>query len=488
MNFIDWRYKGLRVRKWHRKLIWRVLSLFSLSVFLSLFVYDCWQNNYFALLTAIPFSKIAFALGRSLFTGLLSSGVLFFVAYPLFKRFLLLQRICTMIYSSGFYIVNDFQTPNMMKSNSVRMKKDIIYFPRFYAKLVNNQIQITVRLDGSEFHQSGKLKELSGIFEEMFAIDLVGMGLRNSFFTYTFEADNAKNRLTISDVVPVDYSIELMKGIFWNIAKVPHALIVGGTGGGKSYFIQILLRAFAKMGADIRIGDAKYSDLLDMKKFFPHVYGDPKEISNMVKATVQEMNDRYKYVKTLDNYKSGKDFTYYKLKPIVLILDEYVAWISSYTVKKERDEILSDLRQIILKGRQVGVIGIFATQRPDAEFLKGDIRDQLGLRVTLGEMSDDGYKMAFGKLSQVLMNKEIKGRGYIHMTGNFLVREFYSPFVPEEYDFIKEMADLLGEDLNDLERSGKIDSVSTDEQMEPIGDYEVREIILEEKNSYERSE
>lgn len=255
-----------------------------------------------------------------------------------------------------------------------------------------------------------------------------------------------------------------------------------------SYFIQILLRAFAKMGADIRIGDAKYSDLLDMKKFFPHVYGDPKEISTMVKATVQEMNDRYKHVKTLDNYKSGKDFTYYKLKPIVVILDEYVAWISSYTVKKERDEILSDLRQIILKGRQVGVIGIFATQRPDAEFLKGDIRDQLGLRVTLGEMSDDGYKMAFGKLSQVLMNKEIKGRGYIHMTGNFLVREFYSPFVPEEYDFIKEMADLLGEDLNDLERSGKIDSESTDEQMEPTGDYEVREIIYEENKSYERSE
>ncbi|MFD1898979.1 hypothetical protein GQR36_00460 [Enterococcus termitis] len=175
------------------------------------------------------------------------------------------------------------------------------------------------------------------------------------------------------------------------------------------------------------------------------------------------------------------------MKPIVLILDEYVAWISSYTVKKERDEILSDLRQIILKGRQVGVIGIFATQRPDAEFLKGDIRDQLGLRVSLGEMGDDGYKMAFGKITQMLINKGIVGRGYIHMTGNFLVREFYSPLVPEEYDFIKEMADLLGIDgLNDLERSGKIDSCPTDS--EPADGYEIREIIYEEKESYERSE
>lgn len=488
MNFIDWRYKGLRVRKWHRKIIWRVLSLAFLAVFLSLFVFVCWKESYFYLLTAIPFKTVFRTFLLCMLAGALSTVVFFFGAYPLFKRFLLLQRLCTMIYSSGFYVVNDFQAPNMMKSNDVKMKKEIMYFPRIYARLKKEIIEITVRLDGSEFHQSGKLKELSGIFEEMFAIDLVGMGQRNSYFTYTFEADNAKNRLTIADIVPTDYSIELMRGLFWDIAKVPHALIVGGTGGGKSYFIQILLRAFVKMGADIRIGDAKYSDLLDMEKFFPHVYGDPNEIADMVKASVQEMNERYRYVKTLDNYMSGKDFTYYKLKPIVIILDEYVAWLTSFTVKKERDAILSDLRQIILKGRQVGVIGIFATQRPDAEFLKGDIRDQLGLRVTLGEMSDDGYRMAFGKISQVLMNKEIKGRGYIHMTGNFLVREFYSPLVPEKYNFIEEMADLLGDEPNDLERSGKIDSSSTAEQKEPIGDYEVREIIYEEKDSYERSE
>ncbi|EAE0901559.1 hypothetical protein Y136_03215 [Listeria monocytogenes] len=462
--------------------------MFSFSIFLSLFSYHFWQNQYFALLTAIPFSSIGLSLISSLGVGLISGGLLFLGAFPLFKRFLIMQRVCDMIYSSGFYVVNDFQTPNMMKNKKVMMKKSIMYFPRFYVRIKGKSIEITVRLDGSEFHQSGRFKELGSVLEEKFSIDLVGMELRNSYFTYSFERDNIKNRLMISDIVPVDYSIELMKGIVWNIAKVPHALIVGGTGGGKSYFIQILLRAFAKMGADIRIGDAKFSDLLDMKQFFPHVYGEPDEISTMVKATVKEMNDRYKYLKTLDNYKSGKDFTYYKLKPIILVLDEYVAWISGYTAKKDRDQILSDLRQIILKGRQVGVIGIFATQRPDAEFLKGDIRDQLGLRVTLGEMSPDGYKMAFGNIAQDLINKKIIGRGYIYMTGRFMVRELFSPLVPEEYDFVEEMAKLLGADLDDLKRSEKIDSESTAEPSEPLGDYEVREIIYEEKDGYERSE
>lgn len=485
MYFIDFTYKGLRVRSWHRKLIWSVLSNLFIISYLTSSILLLWRQNLFD----IEYFDFIAALKTLVFgipIALLVVALFFFLALPLFRRFIAMQRICDMIYSSKFYMVNDFETPNMMKSGK-RMKKDIVYFPRFYLKLKSNQIQITVKLDGSQFHQAGKFKELGSVFEDLFAIDLVGMNQRRGFFTYAFEADNVKNRLSIHDINPLDYSIELMKGIFWNIAKVPHALVVGGTGGGKSYFIQILLRGFVKMGADIRIGDAKFSDLLDMKKFFPHVYGDPKEISNMVRATVHEMNDRYKQIKELPNYKSGKDFTYYKLKPIILILDEYVAWITSFPVKKDRDAILSDLRQIILKGRQVGVIGIFATQRPDAEFLKGDIRDQLGLRVTLGEMSEEGYKMAFGKISQELTNKEIKGRGYIHMTGNFFVREFYAPFVPEKYDFIESMAELVGVDAGDLERSGKIDPQAKDDH-EPQGDYEVREVIYEEVTSYERSE
>lgn len=489
LHFIDWRYKGLRVRTWHKHLIWRVLSICFLFVFFSFFVYQSWSKQYFAILTAIPFTSLLHTVFLSVFYGLASDLLLFVLLFPLFKRFLVLQRICNMVYSSRFYMVNDFEAPNMMKSNQKRMKKDIIYFPRFYAKLKGEQVLITVRLDGSQFHQSGKLKELSGIFEDLFSIDLVGMGQKNGYFTYTFEAENIKNRLSITDVVPQNYTIPLMKGIYWAIAKVPHALISGGTGGGKSYFLFILLRAFILMKADIRIGDPKNSDLADMAKYMPHVYSDPKEITTMVDNAVIEMNHRYSELKKRQDYKAGQDFTYYDLTPLVIVIDEYVAWLTSISAKKDRDAVLNSLRQIILKGRQVGVIGIFATQRPDAQFLVGDIRDQLGLRITLGEMSDDGYKMAFGKTGQTLINKAIKGRGYIQLTGSFMIREFFSPLVPKGFDFIEELGKLLVDEPNAFgaKRTNASSSLS-DQQNEPSGDYEVREIIFEEKNSYERSE
>nr|WP_212647191.1 FtsK/SpoIIIE domain-containing protein [Enterococcus sp. 9E7_DIV0242] len=475
------------MRKWHRKLISNGLSTLFYLFYFSYVALLLWRNTLFRWETfdLIPALKLL-ALGVPF--ALCLVGFVFLLSKPFFRRLVMLQRLCNMIYSSKFYMVNDFETPNMMKSDKKRMKKDIVYFPKFYSKLQGKQIQITIRLDGSQFHQAGKFKELATVLEELLAVDLVGMGQRKGFFTYSFEADNKKNRLLIDDVSPVGYTIELMKGIVWDIAKVPHALIVGGTGGGKSVFLQILLRAFVKMGAEVRIGDAKFSSILDMEKFFPNVYGDPQDIADMVKATVQEMNDRYKYLRTLPNYKSGEDFTYYNLKPIIVLIDEYVAWLTDFATKKERDAIINDLRQIILKGRAVGVIGVFATQRPDAEYLKGDIRDQLGLRVSLGALGDDGYKMAFGKISQELTNKEEKGRGYIHMTGNFLVREFYSPFVPEGYDYIKSMAELVGVDADDLERSGKIDSQAKDDHEPPSGDYEVREVIYQEVSGYERSE
>lgn len=489
VHFIDWRYKGLKVRTWHNHLIWRVLSTCFLFSFCAFFVTISWRQGYFKLITSIPFPLVFQSLLFSIGYSLIVVALFFVLLFPLFKRFLLLQRLCNMIYSSRFYLLNDFETLNMMQINQRRMKKKFIYFPKFYAKLRGKQVQITVRLDGSQFHQTGKLKELSGVFEDFLAIDLVGLGQKNGYFTYTFEAENMKNRLTITDVVPKDYTIPLMKGISWAIGKVPHALISGGTGGGKSYFLFVLLRAFILMGADIRIGDPKNSDLADMAKHLPHVYTEANDITKMVDNAVVEMNSRYAELKKRPDYKAGRDFTYYKLKPLIIVLDEYVAWLTSIQAKKDRDAVVNSLRQIILKGRQVGVIGVFATQRPDAQFLVGDIRDQLGLRITLGEMSDDGYKMAFGKTGQVLINKDIVGRGYIQLTGSFMIREFFSPLVPEGFDFIEELGKLLVDEPNVFEaKRTNASSCSSDQQKEPSGDYEVREIIFEEKNSYERSE
>ena len=437
------------------------------------------QNNWMFLLR----SFVALLLSSSFFWGVLCG-----LFYPFLKRLLVVQRVCKMLYASQFYIVNNFEDMNMMASSDTKLRKDIIYFPRAYVKMKRKKFEFTIQLDGSKFHQAGSYEQLSEALEQRFGVDLVGMLEKNSYFTYEFESDNAKNRISIYDVVPKGSIIPLMKGIFWDIAKTPHALIVGGTGGGKTFFIQVLVRAFALMGADIRIGDPKNSDLADNEKVIEHVYTNTEDISVMIKATVEDMNKRYADIKLLPNYKAGENYTYYGLKPIVLILDEYVAYMTDMPKKAERDVVLNHLRQIILKGRQVGVFGIFGTQRPDATYLAGDIRDQLGLRVSLGAMEDDGYRMAFGSTSQSLRNKDIKGRGYLRMDGLALLKEFYSPFVPKGYDFVGELMSIFNVSGHEFFATAKNSSESENIEQEPTGDWEVREIIHDKVESYERSE
>ncbi|HEJ8136669.1 TPA: cell division protein FtsK, partial [Staphylococcus aureus] len=65
--------------------------------------------------------------------------------------------------------------------------------------------------------------------------------------------------------------------------------------------------------------------------------------------------------------------------------------------KKELQEMNDYLINIIMKGRQAGVFMFLTAQRPDADVIKGNVRDQLGLRVSLGNLSNDGYRMTFGQ-------------------------------------------------------------------------------------------
>ncbi|EHQ8840278.1 hypothetical protein KI123_002940, partial [Enterococcus faecalis] len=73
--------------------------------------------------------------------------------------------------------------------------------------------------------------------------------------------------------------------------------------------------------------------------------------------------------------------------------------------------------------------------------------------------------------------------------GDFMVRELYSPLVPENHDFIEELVDLVGNVSSEF-TAPPLNSLETIEQPEePTGDdYVKREVIYEEVSHYERSE
>lgn len=104
--------------------------------------------------------------------------------------------------------------------------------------------------------------------------------------------------------------------------------------------------------------------------------------------------------------------------------------------------VLSQLKKIIMLGRQAGYFLIVACQRPDAKYFSDGIRDQFNFRVALGRVSELGYGMMFGSdVKKKFFQKPIKGRGYCDV-GTSVITEFYTPLVSKEHDFLKRIGKL----------------------------------------------
>lgn len=447
LHYIDVHYKGVKIRQGWRHLLYHCFLAVYLVLLLSS-VSICLYTGKIRILGFESLRKIDWIsagkclVGCALFSGGLFA-VLLVVLYPVWDYIANLQRLCTLIYASKWYLTNDILTPNMFAEERKAVKRELTYFPAFYYRKRRGMVDITVRLDGSKFHGSGELDKLPDLLQDVYALNIYDVSDRLNYRTFRLLADAARLRIHITDVVPERYRIPLMHGVSWDISKIPHALINGGTGGGKTFFLNILLRAFLIMGAKLFVCDPKNSSLADYKNILPDVSVTPDGIIKNVRACVSIMEQRQKEIKTDRRYVSGWDFTHYDLPPVILVLDEYVAFADSLT-KKEKDEFKALVMQIVLKGREAGVFVLLATQRPDAEYLSGNVRDQLGLRVSLGKMSAEGYRMTFGTTDQKLRNKGVRGRGYIYMDGYAYIQEFYAPLVPDSYQFINEAATLLG--------------------------------------------
>ncbi|WP_148779289.1 FtsK/SpoIIIE domain-containing protein, partial [Enterococcus faecium] len=75
----------------------------------------------------------------------------------------------------------------------------------------------------------------------------------------------------------------------WAYDSLPHMLIAGGTGGGKTYFLLTIIQALLKSDAELFILDPKNADLADLGTIMPHVYSQKEEISECVEDFYERM-------------------------------------------------------------------------------------------------------------------------------------------------------------------------------------------------------
>ena len=189
-----------------------------------------------------------------------------------------------------------------------------------------------------------------------------------------------------------------------------------------------------KTNAVISVLDPKNADLADLATVMDNVYHTKEDMIECLSKFYDDMMERSEEMKNFPNYKTGENYAYLGLPAHFLVFDEYVAFMEMLG-SREREEVLSKLKKIVMLGRQAGFFLILACQRPDAKYLGDGIRDQFNFRVALGRMSELGYSMMFGETKKDFFLKQIKGRGYVD-AGTSVISEFYTPLVPKKFDFL----------------------------------------------------
>ena len=193
--------------------------------------------------------------------------------------------------------------------------------------------------------------------------------------------------------------------------------------------------------AVLYILDPKNGDLADLGTVMGNVYHTKEEMIDSVNAFYEGMVQRSEEMKRYPNYKTGENYAYLGLPPCFLIFDEYVAFFEMLGTK-ESVSLLSQLKKIVMLGRQAGYFLIVACQRPDAKYFSDGIRDNFNFRVGLGRISELGYGMLFGSdVKKQFFQKRIKGRGYCDV-GTNVISEFYTPLVPKGHDFLQTIGSL----------------------------------------------
>ncbi|HFD3571489.1 TPA: FtsK/SpoIIIE domain-containing protein [Enterococcus faecium] len=442
------RYKGHRIRAGDQHLVYHVVFSWLFLLFVGWMTIFHFRDLRRFDITSLSLSKIDFTLVMEDFVSLLSSLILSGSIMLLYVHFFQnhwrslwhRQKLARMILENHWYEVRQVQSEGFFKDlGNNRTKEKISYFLKIYYRMKNGILSIQVQISLGKYQD--QLLKLEKKLESGLYCELIEKELKDSYVEYTLLYDMVANRIGIEEVVAENGVLQLMKNQVWAYDSLPHMLIAGGTGSGKTYFLLTIIEALLKSDAELFILDPKNADLADLGTVMPNVYSHKGEISACVEDFYERMMARSIEMKEMSNYKTGENYAYLGLPPNFLIFDEYVAYMEMLTTK-ENAIVLNKLKQIVMLGRQSGFFLILACQRPDAKYLGDGIRDQFNFRVALGRMSELGYSMMFGEVDKSFFLKRIKGRGYVD-TGNSVISEFYTPLVPKGYDFLNSIHEVM---------------------------------------------
>lgn len=222
-----------------------------------------------------------------------------------------------------------------------------------------------------------------------------------------------------SHQIPI--GVDTMNNVIYDdIAKMPHMLIGGQTGSGKSVFIRNIIQSLNNCEVDII--DMKGLDFEDLGK---NIISEVPAALMLIKKLVHLMDERYKNkrvnakrrVLIIDEYadlvmQTGKE------KHEIGVFDENGKLKTKTTTIDTRKQLETDLARILQKGRAANINVIIATQRPSADIVAPIIKANCPVKACL--------RVATAKNSEIILDESggerLLGKGDMLYLGSGMVK------------------------------------------------------------------
>ena len=173
-----------------------------------------------------------------------------------------------------------------------------------------------------------------------------------------------------------------------NLAHIPHILLGGSTGSGKSVLLKLLLMQAMKKGASVFIADFKGGvDFPPLWHRDCRICFEEIDLLDLLTGLVAELERRKEIFRTVgcSNIDTYNKATGENLQRLIFACDEVAEVLDKTGADAERKKMLAQietrLSTIARQGRAFGIHLILATQRPDAAIIPGQIRNNMDFRV-----------------------------------------------------------------------------------------------------------
>lgn len=213
--------------------------------------------------------------------------------------------------------------------------------------------------------------------------------------------------------------------------QMPHLLVGGTTGSGKTVFLSTLLLSLLsrhpkKEQLQLLITSSKVEDFIAFESI-PHlisngIVAQATDAINYIKQQVFQESERRQKLFVAERVSKISLYNQHmrekglpQLPPVVVLVDEFADLADNISDRNDRDAFFRTLRQIAQAGRSRGIHLILCTQRPSAKLLDTNIKAQLPGRVAL-TVADIGS-------SKMILDIQDAGAERLQGRGDLLFRD-----------------------------------------------------------------